>query len=66
MLSYSASQLFDLTTVVKASEAIQSEINIENLPCRVLNIIIKNIGAQKGCLILKKNNFCCRGDCRNH
>ncbi len=57
MLSYSASQLFDLTTVVKASEAIQSEINIENLPLRVLNIIIKNAGAQKGCLILKKNKI---------
>ncbi len=58
MLSYSASQLFDLTTVVKASEAIQSEINIENLPCRVLNIIVENAGAQKGCLILKKNKAC--------
>lgn len=55
MLSYSASQLFDLTTVVTASEAIQSEINIENLPSRVLNIIVENAGAQKGCLILKKN-----------
>ncbi len=55
MLSYSANQLFDLTTVVKASEAIQSEINIENFPCRVLNIIIENAGARKGCLILKKN-----------
>ncbi len=55
MLSYSASQLFDLTTVVKASEAIQSEINIENLPLRVLKIIVENAGAQKGCLILKKN-----------
>ncbi|MGB6297536.1 MAG: ATP-binding protein [Rivularia sp. (in: cyanobacteria)] len=55
MLSYSASQLFDLTTVVKASEAIQSEINIENLPSRVLNIIVENAGAQKGCLILKKH-----------
>lgn len=55
MLSYSASQLIDLTTVVKASEAIQSEINIENLPSRVLNIIVENAGAQKGCLILKKN-----------
>jgi len=55
MLSYSASQLFDLTTVVKASEAIQCEINIENLPAKVLNIIIENSGAEKGCLILKKD-----------
>ena len=55
MLSYSTSQLFDLATVVKASEAIQSEIDIDNLPCKVLNIIIENSGAQKGCLILKKD-----------
>ena len=55
MLSYRDSQLFDLTTVVKASEAIQSQISIENLPYRVLNIIVENAGAQKGCLILKKN-----------
>ena len=55
MLSYSTSQLFDLATVVKASEAIQSEINIDNLPSKVLNIIIENSGAQKGCLILKKD-----------
>lgn len=54
MLSYSNSQFFDLATVVKASEAIQSEIDIDNLPCKVLNIIIENSGAQKGCLILKK------------
>ncbi|MEL6458431.1 MAG: GAF domain-containing protein [Cyanobacteria bacterium J06621_15] len=54
MLSYGNSKLFDLTTVVKASEAIQCEIDIDNLPCKVLNIIIENSGAQKGCLILKK------------
>ncbi|MEM6402517.1 MAG: ATP-binding protein [Cyanobacteria bacterium P01_D01_bin.116] len=55
MLSYSASQLFDLATVVKASEAMQCETDIENLPCKVLNIIIENSSAQKGCLILKKD-----------
>ncbi|MDY6901065.1 MAG: ATP-binding protein [Cyanobacteriota bacterium] len=54
MLSYSANQLFDLATVVKASEAIQCEIDIENLPSKALNIIIENSNAQKGCLILKK------------
>ena len=55
MLSYSTSQLFDLATVVKASEAIQSDIDIDNLPEKVLNIIIENSGAQTGCLILKKD-----------
>ena len=55
MLSYSNSQFFDLATVVKASEAIQSDIDIDNLPEKVLNIIIENSGAQTGCLILKKD-----------
>ncbi len=55
MLSYGASQLLDLATIVKASEAIQGEMNIENLPRRVLHIIVENAGAQKGCLILESD-----------
>ncbi|MBV6623841.1 MAG: GAF domain-containing protein [Rivularia sp. (in: Bacteria)] len=55
MLSYSTSQLFDLNAIVKASEAIQSEMNIENLPRAALEIILEAASAQKGCLILEKN-----------
>ena len=52
----STSQILDLATVIKASSAIQSEINLENLPSKLLHIIIENTGAQKGCLILQKDN----------
>ncbi|BAZ15685.1 multi-sensor signal transduction multi-kinase [Calothrix sp. NIES-4071] len=52
----STSQILDLATVIKASSAIQSEINLENLPSTLLHIIIENTGAQKGCIILEKDN----------
>ncbi|MGB3651854.1 MAG: GAF domain-containing protein [Rivularia sp. (in: cyanobacteria)] len=55
ILCNNASQFFDLTTVVKASEAIYSEINLENLPRTVLHVILENSGAQKGCLLLEKD-----------
>jgi len=51
----SASQIFDLTTIIKASEAIQSDINYESLPRTLLHILNENAGAQKGCLMLEKN-----------
>jgi predicted ATPase/signal transduction histidine kinase/tRNA A-37 threonylcarbamoyl transferase component Bud32 len=51
-----ASQILDLATVIKASSAITSEINLENLPLKLLHIIVENAGAQKGCLLLDKNN----------
>lgn len=43
----------DLATAMKAAEAIASELLLENLPCRILNIILENTAAQKGCLILE-------------
>ncbi|MBF2063739.1 MAG: AAA family ATPase [Calothrix sp. C42_A2020_038] len=52
----SASQVLDLSTVIKASSTITSEINLEKLPLKLLHIILENAGAQKGCLILKKDN----------
>jgi predicted ATPase/signal transduction histidine kinase/tRNA A-37 threonylcarbamoyl transferase component Bud32 len=44
----------DLTTVMKAAEAIASELNLDALLSRILSIILENAGAQKGCLILEK------------
>ncbi|MEA5597211.1 GAF domain-containing protein [Rivularia sp. UHCC 0363] len=55
ILCNNASHPFDLATVIKSSEAIHSEINLENLPRTVLQIILENSGAQKGCLILQKD-----------
>lgn len=52
----STSQIFDLSTIIKASEAIQGDINNESLPRTLLHIIIENAGAQKGCLILEKES----------
>jgi PAS domain S-box-containing protein len=49
-------EILDLATVIKASAAINSETNLENLPLTLLHIILENAGAQKGCLILEKNN----------
>ncbi len=50
------SQILDLATVIKAGTAISSEINLENLSLTLLHIILENAGAQKGCLILEKDN----------
>ena len=43
----------DLTSVMKASQVISGEIQIEKLLSRMMQIIIENAGAEKGCLILK-------------
>ncbi len=47
-------EALDLTTILKASQAISSEINLENLLQKLIKIVIENAGAQKGCLILKQ------------
>ncbi|GAA6620485.1 ATP-binding protein [Scytonema sp. NUACC26] len=52
----SSSQILDLATVMKASVAISSEIILNDLLVKLLNIILQNVGAQKGCLILVKDN----------
>lgn len=45
----------DLTTIVKASQAISSEILLDKLLTKLLKIVMENAGAQKGYLILSKN-----------
>ncbi|WP_338815008.1 AAA family ATPase [Bernardetia sp. Wsw4-3y2] len=44
----------DLNTILKASQAISSEIKLENLLAKMIHIIVENAGAEKGYLILKK------------
>ena len=46
----------DLASVVKASQAISSEIEMENLLTRLMGIVMENDGAQKGFLILENNS----------
>ncbi|MDY6805528.1 MAG: AAA family ATPase [Cyanobacteriota bacterium] len=48
-------QLLDLPTVIKASQAISSEIILEKLLESLMKIIIENVGARKGILILENS-----------
>lgn len=50
----SHSTLLDLTTAMKAAEAIASELQLDQLLCRILRIIQENAGAQTGSLILEE------------
>ncbi|HEY9643904.1 MAG TPA: AAA family ATPase [Coleofasciculaceae cyanobacterium] len=50
----SQAESLDLTTAMKAAEAIASELQLDQLLRRILHIILENAGAQKGCLILDK------------
>ncbi|MGB3266409.1 MAG: AAA family ATPase, partial [Microcoleus sp.] len=51
----SHANILDLATVIKASQAIYSEIVLEKLLKKLLHIILENAGAQKGCIILERN-----------
>lgn len=48
-----STESLDLSTVLKATQAISSEIVLESLIKKLVEIAIENAGAQKGCLILK-------------
>ena len=49
-----SSGILDLTSVVKASHVISSEIIMERLLKQLMGILVENAGAQKGFLILEK------------
>jgi predicted ATPase/signal transduction histidine kinase/GAF domain-containing protein/tRNA A-37 threonylcarbamoyl transferase component Bud32 len=50
--STSNGSVLDLATVMKASQAISGEIELEQLLNSLMKILIENAGAQRGCLIL--------------
>ena len=45
----------DVTTVVKASQALSSEIDLETLMKKLMKILMENAGAQRGFLILESD-----------
>ena len=49
-------ELLDINTVIKASQAISGEIHLDKLIAKMMGIIIENAGAQKGLLVLEKND----------
>ncbi|MEW6494297.1 MAG: AAA family ATPase [Cyanobacteriota bacterium] len=50
--SNGSSEALDLATVMKASQAISSEMMLDKLLAKLMKILIENAGAQKGFLIL--------------
>jgi len=48
-------KLIDVQTVIKASQALSSEIELKKLLRRLMDILMENAGANKGCFILKRN-----------
>jgi PAS domain S-box-containing protein len=46
---------FDLAAVMRASQAISSEIELEQLLHSLMQILIENAGAQTGCLLLENS-----------
>lgn len=53
--SSTGTDFLDLSTVLKASSAISSEIVLEKLLDRLLHIVLENAGAQKGCIALQRD-----------
>ncbi|MEQ8960502.1 MAG: hypothetical protein RLP02_21695, partial [Coleofasciculus sp. C2-GNP5-27] len=51
--SGSNAQALDLSTVMKASQTLTSEILLDKVLAKLMNIAIENAGAQKGFLILQ-------------
>ncbi|HEY5525426.1 MAG TPA: AAA family ATPase, partial [Clostridium sp.] len=49
-------QDIDLFSIMKASQAISSEINFEALLSRLMTVMLENMGAQRGFLILKRDD----------
>ncbi len=46
-------KLIDMTSILKSTQAISSEIKIEKLLTILIRTLIENAGAQRGCLLLK-------------
>uniref|UniRef100_UPI0005B55828 GAF domain-containing protein n=1 Tax=Anaplasma marginale TaxID=770 RepID=UPI0005B55828 len=46
----------DLATILETNEALSSELDLAKLLNKLIEIVIENSGAQKGCLILLENN----------
>ncbi len=46
----------DISTIIKATQAISGEVMTDNLLAKLMHIIIENAGAQKGYLVLNTEN----------
>ncbi|MEH2170868.1 MAG: AAA family ATPase [Nostoc sp.] len=55
--SSSISEALDLASVLKASQALSSEIHLEKLLSTLMQVVMENTGAKKSALILLKDNI---------
>jgi predicted ATPase/signal transduction histidine kinase/tRNA A-37 threonylcarbamoyl transferase component Bud32 len=51
------SDVLDFTSVIKASQALSSEIKLDKLLAKLIQVVMENTGARKAALILLKNNI---------
>ncbi|MEG4080556.1 ATP-binding protein, partial [Microcoleus sp. Pol8_D6] len=56
--SSGVSQVLDLATVIKASQSLSGEINIDKLLSTLMQVMIENAGAEKGAMILREKDSC--------
>ncbi|MEG3971694.1 AAA family ATPase [Microcoleus sp. T2B6] len=54
--SSGVSQVLDLATVIKASQSLSGEINIDKLLSTLMQVMIENAGAEKGAMILRERD----------
>jgi predicted ATPase/serine/threonine protein kinase/GAF domain-containing protein/HPt (histidine-containing phosphotransfer) domain-containing protein len=47
----------DLTSAMRATQAIASELRLEPLVRRLMEILVENAGATRGCLVLQRNDM---------
>ncbi len=57
--SFSSKTALDLASVLKASQSIASQVKYDDLLKKLMHITIENAGAEKGCLLLYKENRLC-------
>jgi PAS domain S-box-containing protein len=55
--SSDVSEILDLATVIKASQSLSEEINLDKLLSTLMQVMIENSGAEKGSLILLKGDI---------
>ncbi|MBD2186337.1 trifunctional serine/threonine-protein kinase/ATP-binding protein/sensor histidine kinase [Aerosakkonema funiforme] len=53
--SKTISDVLDIYSVIKASQALSEEINLDKLLSKLMQVLMENAGAQKACLILTKS-----------
>ncbi|WP_019910143.1 diguanylate cyclase [Paenibacillus sp. HW567] len=59
------SESIDLNSMILASQAISKEIELNNLLAALMEIVIKNAGAQRGCILMtSKTNLLVEGEYR--